>query len=257
MELGCNSVGQPVLREKHLQPQTQATSKENYSLHSQDSQTFEKAAKRLLLQFLHSPSCAWSMRQTLTVLLHRNAAGPGTPPLPQLAHLWNNQPFCSPSLGVIHCQLSKPCGEHRSTTAVTAERTRLSPELQFSIAAKADGEIRFFSIDPIVVASPGSYARTVPVLGACLTAPHYLRHPGTLLNAATALACSCWDGLQARSPRYWHLLPSLLGNALGVVRRAVSEAASVCTNESWTKSRAGRCWVLVFWVWSQTTPKGL
>lgn len=195
-----------MLWEKCLQPQTQAPNKENYFLHSQDSQTFEKAAKWLLLQFLHSSSCPCSMRQTLTVLSHRNVVAPGTPSLPWLAHLWNKQPFHSPCLGVIHCQLSKPCREHRSTMAVTAERTCLSPELQFSIAAKADGEIRFFSIDPIVVAPPGSHARTVPGLGACLTALRYLRHPGySLLNAATALACSCWDHLGAWLPRYWHL----------------------------------------------------
>lgn len=123
-----------------------------------------------------------------------------------LAHLWNKQPFHSPSLGVIHGQLSKPWREHRSTTAVAAERTHLSPELQFSTAAKADGEIRFFSIDPIVVTPPGSHTRTVSGLGACLTTLRYLRHPGySLLIAATVLACSCWDRLGARLPRYWHL----------------------------------------------------
>lgn len=215
-----------MLWEKRLQPQTQAPSKENYPLRSQDSQTLEKAAKWLLLQFLQSPSCAWSRRQTLTELLHRNAVAPGTLSHPRQAHLWNKQSFHSPSLGVIHCQLFKRCREHRSTMAVTAERTHLSPELQFSIAAKADGEIRFFSIDPIVVAPHGSHARMVPGLGAHLTALHYLRHSGcSLLNAATVLPCSCWGRLGARLARYRHLQSSLLGNAFGVVRRAVLEAS--------------------------------
>lgn len=89
--------------------------------------------------------------------------------------------------------------------AVAADGTRFSPELQFSTAAKADGEIRFFSIDPITVAHPESRVRTVPGLGALLcNMLHYLRHPGYyLLNSATALPC--WDLLGATLPRYCHL----------------------------------------------------
>lgn len=128
------------------------------------SQASEKAAKWLLLQFLHSPSCACSTRKTLIALSCRSAATRGTLLFAEhrLVYLWNKQPFHSPSLGVICCQLLKPCREHRSIAAVAAEWIRLSPELQFSIAAKADGEIMLFSIDPVWVAIPTSHVRAVP-----------------------------------------------------------------------------------------------
>lgn len=77
-----------MLWKKCLQPPTQGPGMENYSLHSQDSQTFEKVVKWLLLQFLPSPARAWSMRLTSAVLekkLDRNAVAPRTLSLPQPA----------------------------------------------------------------------------------------------------------------------------------------------------------------------------
>lgn len=164
----------------------------------------------MLLQVLHSPACACSTRESLIALSRKNSVAHGTLLFPEnrLVYLWNKQPFHSPSLGVIHCQLLRTCREHSSIAAVTAEGTGLSSELLFSIAANADGEMMLVSIDSVWVAPPVSHAWTAWAL--CLAALFYLKHPGcSLLNISTMLAC-CWGCLGARSPRCQHLYTSLL-----------------------------------------------
>lgn len=166
------------------------------------------------------------MRKTLIALSCRNAATRGTLLFAEhrLVYLWNKQPFHSPSLGVICCQLLKPCREHRSIAAVAAERIRLSPELQFSIAAKADGEIMLFSIDPIRVAIPMSHVRAVPGCSALPEAPfqHCLR-AGSLLGLPGSQNAQVWAFVASSA------------------RGCEQSFAGVCTTRSLTESRAECC----------------